>query len=364
MPMDHSQRCASSTPPQPADPAVTAAGNPDAGPGPARSWIVLGMHRSGTSLLTCLLNQLGGYSGPAERLLPSAPENPLGFYEHQDMVRINDALLERRDSAWPEPPRLPQDSWETSDLDDLRNQAREFLARDFVGKAVSVFKDPRLCLTFGFWAGLVPEPRVLLCLRRPSAVAISLRRRNGLDEEYSRWLWARHVRGGLDAAEFLLAGVVFYEEFLTDPVGALAPWAPALGIESFLASQGARKALAEVIRPEFNHAPAAGDDDLDQTYESLRLGSRDLAALAAALRRMTDPVLGGIVERPHTTAPGFGPLRPQTAAWWLTQQAARARLANAIVRAEAAEQKQRSLEEGLSAAQRELGLCRRTVDRY
>jgi hypothetical protein len=339
------------------DRTVKPAGNPDAQPGPARSWIVLGMHRSGTSLLASLLNRMGGYSGPAERLLSGAPENPLGFYEHQDMLRINNDLLKRRDSDWPDPPRLPQESWETPDLEDLRNQAREFLVRDFCEKAVLVVKDPRLCLTFGFWAGLLPEPRVLLCLRRPSSVVMSLRQRNGLDEKYSRWLWARHVRGALDAAGSLLAGAVFYEELLTDPVGALAPWAPALGFEAFLASAGARQALADAVRPEFNHAPATGDDDLDRSYESLRLGPRDLGGLAAALRKMTDPILNGIPERPSATAPGFSQLRPQTAAWWLTQECLRARLADTVARAETAEQKQRSLEERLSAAQRELELC-------
>jgi hypothetical protein len=317
------------------------------------------MHRSGTSLLACLLNQVGGYSGPVERLLPGAPENPLGFYEHQDMVRINNDLLKRRDSDWPDPPRLPQESWDTPDLADLRNQAQELLARDFCGKAILVFKDPRLCLTFGFWAGLLPAPRVLLALRRPSSVALSLRQRNGLDEEYSRWLWARHVRGALDAGGSLLAGAVFYEELLTDPVGALAPWAPALGFESFLVSAGARQVLADAVRPEFNHAPATGDDELDRTYESLRRGSRDLDVLAAGLRKMTDPILDGIPERPSATAPGFAQLRPQTAAWWLTQQGLRAQVADMVARAQTAERTQRILEERLCATQRELELCQR-----
>jgi hypothetical protein len=342
---------------EPMDPTVEPAGNPDAQPGPARSWIVLGMHRSGTSLLACLLNQMGGYSGPAERLLSGSPENPLGFFEHQDMLRINNDLLTRRDSAWPEPPRVPQESWQTPDLEDLRNQAREFLARDFCGKAIAVFKDPRLCLTLGFWAGLLAEPRVLLCLRRPSSVAMSLRQRNGLDEEYSRWLWARHVRGALDVAGALLAGAVFYEELLANPAKALAPWASALGFESFLASAEARQAFADFVRPEFNHAPAANTDDLDRSYESLRLGPRDLAGLAAGLRKITDPILDGIPERPSATAPGFSQLRPQTAAWWLTQKCLRARLTDTVARAEIAEQKQRFLEERLSVAQRELELC-------
>jgi len=355
--MEDPQCPSPSTPLSFADLTDKSAGNSDAQPGPARSWIVLGMHRSGTSLLACLLNQMGGYSGPVERLLPVAPDNPLGFYEHQDMLRINSELLKRRDSDWQEPPRLPEESWDTPDLADLRNQAQEFLARDFCGKAILVFKDPRLCLTFGFWAGLLPEPRVLLCLRRPSSVALSLRQRNGLDEEYSRWLWARHVQAALGAAGSLLAGAVFYEELLTDPVCALAPWTPALGLQSSLGSE--RPALAEVVRPEFNHAPATGDDDLDRTYESLRRGSRDLDVLAAGLRRMTDPILDGIPERPSATAPGFGQLRPQTAAWWLTQQGLRAQIADMVARAQTAERKQRALEERLSATQRELELCQR-----
>jgi hypothetical protein len=293
-------------------------------------------------MLAGLLNQMGGCSGRTERLLPAAPDNPLGYCEHLDMLRINDALLQRRDSAWAEPPRLPQESWETPEFEDLRSQAREFLARDFRGKSISVYKDPRLCLTFGFWADLLPEPRILLSLRSPSAVAASLRRRNGLDEQYSRWLWARYVQGALDVAGSWLAGVVFYETFFSDPVAAMAPWAPILGLE--LTSERVRGALAEFVRPEFNHGPTAVKDDLDRRYERLRLGTQELVGLGAALRRIIAPLLDGIPERPSATAAGFEQLRPQTAAWWLTQQSLRARQADAVASAKITDDQQRSTE--------------------
>jgi len=74
---------------------------------------------------------------------------------------------------------------------------------------------------------------------------------------------------------------------------------------------------------------------------------------------MTDPILDGIPERPSATAPGFAQLRPQTAAWWLTQQGLRAQVADMVARAQTAERTQRILEERLCATQRELELCQR-----
>ena len=48
--------------------------------------LVLGMHRSGTSALTRVLNLLGVELG--DRLMPAGDDNPLGFWEHADVVAV------------------------------------------------------------------------------------------------------------------------------------------------------------------------------------------------------------------------------------------------------------------------------------
>lgn len=66
----------------------------------ARAVCVLGMHRSGTSLITRVLNLLGVYLGPEEHLITANADNPKGFWEHDLFKRRNDEILERLGGTW------------------------------------------------------------------------------------------------------------------------------------------------------------------------------------------------------------------------------------------------------------------------
>ena len=65
------------------------------------SIIILGMHRSGTSMLTGLLSKMGIYLGPNSLLLGAKiGENDKGFYERADVIWINDKMLEKQAINW------------------------------------------------------------------------------------------------------------------------------------------------------------------------------------------------------------------------------------------------------------------------
>ena len=51
---------------------------------------VLGMHRSGTSALTGVVEQLGAFLGPPAHLMAPRADNPAGFFEHQPLTDLND----------------------------------------------------------------------------------------------------------------------------------------------------------------------------------------------------------------------------------------------------------------------------------
>ncbi len=65
---------------------------------------VLGMHRSGTSLTTRVLNLLGVYLGSDDSTLASDRLNAKGYWEHESILEINDELLARFDGSWHAPP--------------------------------------------------------------------------------------------------------------------------------------------------------------------------------------------------------------------------------------------------------------------
>ena len=54
-------------------------------------FLVIGMHRSGTSYLTGTFNLLG--LELSNSIWPPTPDNPKGFFEPQDIVQYHDQLL-------------------------------------------------------------------------------------------------------------------------------------------------------------------------------------------------------------------------------------------------------------------------------
>ena len=277
------------------------------------AWIVLGMHRSGTSILTQCLTALGGDPGPPDQLWGPEADNPEGFFEPREMVAVNDALLGRSGGDWLDPPRHGGPAWPEQGRDGLRRRAKAFLSKRFSGRPVQLFKEPRLCLTFGFWRPLLPKPRAVLCLRRPSAVAASLLRRNDLPEQYGRWLWAFYLSSALKAAGPSLAGAVFYEDLVRDPVKALGPLARALDVEAAWADPRLQRRLRAMVKKGLDHSGAGTAGSLDEAYGALRKGRHDLARLVQGLRAMTAPLVAAPPDRLDPASKALAALKPEAA---------------------------------------------------
>jgi hypothetical protein len=182
---------------------------------------VLGMHRSGTSLIARLANILGLALGPDAELAPAAYDNPRGFWEHMSFRRVNEALLARLGRDWDSLEELP-DGWQDDPAhDDLRDQARAAIAA-FAGADLWGWKDPRTCLTLPFWRPLLPPLRFVLCVRSVIDVARSLQRRNSIPIEQGVRLWLHYTTAALAQTAGQPTLCMFYEDVLTDPHGQAA----------------------------------------------------------------------------------------------------------------------------------------------
>ena len=71
---------------------------------------VLGMHRSGTSLMAGCLAALGVDFGTD--MVPARKDvNEKGFFEHRQVLEVHDQLLALLGSDWADPCALPEDWW-------------------------------------------------------------------------------------------------------------------------------------------------------------------------------------------------------------------------------------------------------------
>ncbi|HEY3645757.1 MAG TPA: sulfotransferase [Gammaproteobacteria bacterium] len=144
---------------------------------------VLGMHRSGTSCLTGMLEDAGVFLGQVSK---QNPYNKKGNQENLDIMRLNDAVLAANGAAWDRPPE-GEVSWSQE-----QRHALHAILSQYQGHAPWAFKDPRTLFTLSGWREALPE---LLCIgtfRHPGAVAQSLHRRGKLPPEQGFGLWLRY----------------------------------------------------------------------------------------------------------------------------------------------------------------------------
>src|SRR5215216_4224418 len=155
---------------------------------------ILGMHRSGTSVLTHILNLLGVYLGADAHLLAPSSSNPKGYWEHQQFIKINDEILDRLGGNWYALPEFSE-GWESShELGDLEQFARGNLHEEFAGVDLWGWKDPRTCLTLPFWQRVIGPMKYVICFRHPMDVASSLKRRDGFSTEQGVFLWLVYLQ--------------------------------------------------------------------------------------------------------------------------------------------------------------------------
>lgn len=179
--------------------------------------VVLGMHRSGTSVATRLVNLMGFSAGPDDDLLPAHRDNPTGYWENRSLVGANDEILIALDSEWSRPPRL-EEGWENRPEVAALRPAFRTLVASVLRADRWVWKDPRACLTLPFWLSLLDDDvSIVLIHRNPLEVAASLHARDGLDMPVGLALWERYVRSSLAAAEGRAVCVTSYEQLVGDP---------------------------------------------------------------------------------------------------------------------------------------------------
>jgi hypothetical protein len=183
-----------------------------------RGLLVLGMHRSGTSALTRILN-LAGAQLPT-RLLEPESNNVTGYWESADLNAVHDRVLESAGKSWEDFGPFPA-SWHRSEVAEaFRQEILAVLDRDFATSPLFVIKDPRICRLVPLWTSVLErsgvEAAFLIAFRNPIEVAESLKARDGFHPSKSLLMWARHVVDAERGSRGSRRVLVSYEALLRD----------------------------------------------------------------------------------------------------------------------------------------------------
>jgi hypothetical protein len=92
------------------------------------------------------------------------------------------------------------------------------------------WKDPRNSLTLPFWREVVPALRIVVCVRNPVEVAISLRNRNLRSSTAALKLWLDYNNAILDATSPADRVVTEFTSWLHEPIDELERVATAIGL--------------------------------------------------------------------------------------------------------------------------------------
>lgn len=213
------------------------------------------MHRSGTSAFSGLLNILGINLG-LNYLNPS-DDNPKGFFENFNISQLNEKILKTLNSAWDDVLLLPENWWEKEDLNSYKKEIIEIIKKEFSMEGICGIKDPRLCILFPFWKNIFVKtdmkPYFIICLRNPSEVAESLKKRNGFSVEKSVLLWMKYMM----YAEFHTRGFqrafVSFDELLKDPEKTINHISKILGLTFPKDYNEVKDSIEQFLEPSLKH---------------------------------------------------------------------------------------------------------------
>ncbi|SHM49098.1 glycosyltransferase [Rhodanobacter sp. OK091] len=226
--------------------------------------LVIGMHRSGTSALTRVINLHGVTLG--SKLPGGAFDNEAGFWENQRVVNLHERLLADIGSSWDDPRELrlgwADEALTAAYIDELI----ALIASEFGDARIWAVKDPRLCRLLPLWLKALGrmgiEPKLIFAMRDPSEVVGSLMHRNGLSAATASLLWLRHLAEPVRLTQNMRRCLVDYNELLDNWHVSMSRIASDLDVAWPIPSQDCEVEVDVHLRHDLRHQHMAATRDL------------------------------------------------------------------------------------------------------
>tara|TARA_A100001015_G_scaffold218269_1_gene245323 strand:+ start:1759 stop:2631 length:873 start_codon:yes stop_codon:yes gene_type:complete len=150
--------------------------------------IVIGMHRSGTSMLSRILEEIGIFMGDKKDI-----NNEALFF-----LKFNEYIFKQALARWDDPENIKctSDIFDQNIIRAYKKQANSFSVIKYLGfKRIIKYKglnkmdfnwgwkDPRNSFTLNIWRQIYPDAKVIHIYRNPVDVANSLRQRSIQEEQ-------------------------------------------------------------------------------------------------------------------------------------------------------------------------------------
>lgn len=229
---------------------------PDRSPAAQKTAIlVLGMHRSGTSVLARIVSFLGATL--PRHLVPATPSNPTGHWEPARLVELHQQLLASLGTSWDDW-RAPALKWRDGDpAAAIATKILSVLDEEYGAAPLVVLKDPRICRTLPVWLSVLEKsgyrPSPIIMVRNPLEVAESLRERDGMSFEQAMLLWLRHYLDAEYATRHLARNIMSLDMLMDNWQHMFAQTAVRLGIQWPRSIQNATQDIRDFVDRELHN---------------------------------------------------------------------------------------------------------------
>jgi hypothetical protein len=180
--------------------------------------MVAGMHRSGTSAVTRVINLLGVPLGREDDIY-RAKDNPSGHWESRQLCSVNNLILRTFGGLDMGMPPMPHSWLQSRRAMQLRHVMRATFD-DVYQDDQWLWKDPRICLTLPLWREVLKDFCVVFVVREAFPVMRSLHRRE--DGSYPLFycyaLWDDYNRRAVAAMSGLPVVTVDFDSMMEDPL--------------------------------------------------------------------------------------------------------------------------------------------------
>jgi len=177
--------------------------------------LILGMHRSGTSAFTGILEMLDVSLG--NKLLEANEANAKGYFENEEIFKINEYFLSELNSSWHDVFFHDKDINKIKDLSILKN----FIVSEFKDREIFAIKDPRITFLFPLYKRVLTELnidiKIVVPYREAYEVAKSIEKRDQISFEKALYLWTYHILMTHKHTKEFQRYFFNYSELLQDP---------------------------------------------------------------------------------------------------------------------------------------------------
>jgi len=262
--------------------------------------VVLGMHRSGTSMMSGILTRLGLFSGRKDRLIKEDEYNEKGYFEDRIIVGCNERILS--DAINVEFPDIYNSecfldnktidglgwlygAWLNETLvqnctpaeSKLIEETIKIYRAELLPNQICLIKDPRMSLTLNKWSEKIKINAAIVMVRSPADVALSLYKRNRITANIAYNIWKLYNLKAMIAVENIPHIIVDYNRFIKNKEKSMRDVLSFIEKEVGLKTDEAViSSILEFVEKKLDHKDGKSElnatNDLLEFYNKLRDG--------------------------------------------------------------------------------------------